>query len=196
MSGPASSSERDLLIQLKAGNQAAFEQLYHAHKQNLIGHLIRLLKSPDLAREVAQDTFLALWENREQLLVDQPLKPYLFKIASNQTFNIFKKASHDEKYRNYLYQAIEDGYEHIESLINEKEKKEVLQQILEKMPLRQRDIFQRCKLDGQAYKEVAAELNISVHTVHTQVKRANQFIKDYLAKHPELLLFLLFSVYP
>ena len=44
MSGPASSSERDLLIQLKAENKPPLSNPISAHKQNPIGHLIRLLK--------------------------------------------------------------------------------------------------------------------------------------------------------
>jgi len=60
------------------------------------------------------------------------------------------------------------------------------------MPERQRAVFSLCKLEGKSYQEVAEELNISAGTIHTQIKRANRFLKERIAQHPDLagLLFL------
>lgn len=187
------SEEIDLLKLLKQGDRTAFENIYKAYHYRLIGHLIRLLKSTDLAQEVVQETFIALWDHRSMIQVDKSIMPYLYQIASNKSFNIFKKAAHDQKYRAYLYPILEQGYEQIESSLYQKEQREILQKIIDKMPSRQRQIFIRCKLDGKTYEEVAAELHLSVHTVHTQIKRANQLIKESLIHYPDFLLAVLLS---
>lgn len=74
-------SEKELLLRLQEGDHGAFGKLYDTYHYNLVGHLIRLLKSTELAKEVAQDTFMALWEHRDRIDVEKPVKPYLFKIA-------------------------------------------------------------------------------------------------------------------
>lgn len=185
--------EKELLLRLQGGDHAAFEQVYNQYYYNLTGHLIRLLKSTDLAQEVVQDTFMALWEHRDRLDTDKPIKPYLFKIATNHTFNIFKKASHDQKYRAYLSPIIEAGYEQIETEIFKKENEKILQDILEKMPQKQREVFILCKLQGKSYQEVSDQLNISLHTIHTHIKRSHQFLKQNLAQYPAFIVPLMIS---
>ncbi|MBL1411538.1 RNA polymerase sigma factor [Sphingobacterium faecale] len=181
------SEEQELLLRLREGDRDAFELIYKAHYYRLTGLLIRLLKSTDLAQEVVQDTFVSLWDNRANVQKDRSIMPYLYRIASNKSFNIFKKATHDQKYRAYLYPILEEGYEQIETRLFQKEQREILQQIIDRMPERQRQIFIRCKLDGKTYDEVATELQVSVHTVHTQIKRANQLIRETLIQYPDFL---------
>ncbi|MFD2555082.1 RNA polymerase sigma factor [Sphingobacterium tabacisoli] len=187
------SEEQDLLRRLREGDRDAFECIYKAYHYRLIGHLIRLLKSTDLAQEVVQDTFVALWDSRSKLQVENSILPYLYRVASNKAFNLFRKAAHDQKYRAYLYPILEEGYEQIETRLFHKEQREILQNIIYKMPERQRQIFIRCKLDGKTYEEVATELQLSIHTVHTQIKRANQLIKETLIQYPDFLAAVLLS---
>lgn len=188
-------TERELLGKLREGSVKAFDQLYELHHYNLLGHLLVLLKSRELAKEVAQDTFMTLWEQRANIREESSIKPYLFKIASNLTFNIFKKASYDDRYRSYMYPIIESGYAHIEEDMMTKERRHLLNAILDKMPMQQREVFIRCKVEGKSYAEVGSELNLSPHTIHTHLKRANQFIKQYLIDYPEYVGLILLSVY-
>lgn len=188
------SEEQDLLRKLQQGDKKAFELIYRTYHYRLIGHLIRLLKSKDLAQEVVQETFIALWDSRDMLHVDNSILPYLYRIASNKTINIFKKAMHDQRYREYLYPLIEQGYEQIEQNLYHKEQREILQKIIEKMPERQREIFVLCKFEGKTYEEVANELQLSIHTVHTQIKRANQLIKENLVNYPEFILSIVATI--
>lgn len=185
------SEEQELLRKLQQGDKFAFEQLYKAFHYRLIGHLIRLLKSNDLAQEVVQETFIALWDSRSTVQSEKSIMPYLYKIAGNKVINIFKKAAYDQAYRAYLYPILEEGYEQIESTLYNKERRVILQTIIEKMPERQREIFILCKLEGKTYEEVAEELHLSIHTVHTQIKRANQFIKQHLTNYPEFITTIL-----
>ena len=186
--------ERELLLKLRDGDKMAFEQLYDKYYYDLTGHLIRLLKSTDLAKEVVQDTFMAVWEHRHRLDPEKPIKAYLYKIATNNTFNIFKKASHDQKYRAYLYPIIEAGYEQIETEIFKKENEQILSDILQKMPNKQREVFILCKLQGKSYQEVSDQLDISLHTIHTHIKRSHQFLKENLTQYPAFIGTFLISV--
>ncbi|WP_164112585.1 MULTISPECIES: RNA polymerase sigma factor [Sphingobacterium] len=184
-----------LLERLRDGDYDAFESLYQTLHHQLIGNLLKLLKSSDLAKEVAQDTFLVLWEQRASIKPDQSIYAYINKIASNKAYNIFRKASHDSRYRAYLFPILAAGYEQIESSFFKKERSEGLHRIIDEMPRRQKEIFTMFKMDGKSYEEIAVELKLSIHTVHTHIKRANQFLKDRIKDDPELFTLVWFALF-
>lgn len=186
------SIEYNLMNKLRHGDRSAFEHIYQIYNYELIGYLIKLLKSKELAQEVVQDTFIALWDNRSTVKVDSPIGPYLYTIAKNKSYNLLKRAAHDQKYREYLYPILEAGYEQIESNLYRKEQMALLEDIIAKMPERQRQIFILCKMEGKTYEEVANELELSIHTIHTQIKRSNQFIKNTLINYPEFVVAVIF----
>src|SRR5690554_6805393 len=94
--------ERELLIKLRDGDHSAFEKLYTHYSPVITAHLIHLLKSMDLAEEVAQDTFISVWEHRENIDSEKSFKSYLYKIATNKTYNLFCRASYDKALRSYM----------------------------------------------------------------------------------------------
>ena len=52
--------------------------------------------------------------------------------------------------------------------------------VIEELPDQSKVIFKRCVLDGKKYREVAQEMEISVNTVNTHMKRAYKFIRSRL----------------
>lgn len=181
--------EQYVLQRLRNGDEQAFEAIYNWYYQQLTGHLLRLLKSTELAKEVLQDTFMALWVHRERIDENKSIKAYLFKIATNHAYNIFKRAAHDEKVRAYLYPAIETSYEHIETHLLAKENEQRFHEIVQRMPAKQRTVYTLCKLHGKSYEEASRELNMSIGTIHTHIKRANQFLKKSITSFPEFSLY-------
>ena len=53
-----------LLAVIAKGDQEAFERLYLATRAKLYGVILRILRRPDLADEVMQDTYLKIWPCR------------------------------------------------------------------------------------------------------------------------------------
>lgn len=189
-----SNSERELLIALREGDQSAFEKLYFDYSKTITSHLLYLLKSSELAQEVLQDTFMAIWEYRLTIDIDQSFKSYLYKIATNKTYKMFRKASYDQKYMAYMQAVIEEGYHPIESYIYRKESQELLDKLLARMPEKQREVFVLFKLDGYSYAEIAQKLGISHSTINTHINRANQFLKKEILTNGEYISVLLLSL--
>jgi RNA polymerase sigma factor (sigma-70 family) len=71
-----------------------------------------------------------------------------------------------------------------------------INQIVEQMPPRRREIFLKSKFEGRSSKEIAAELNISAGTVDNQVSEGLRFIRTQLTTEKVgLLLFAIVFVY-
>lgn len=180
-------SERELLLRLQEGDDKAFTELYNQYSMVIMAHLMYMLKSTELADEVLQDTFMAVWTNRHAVDPDQSFKAYLYKIATNNTYKLFRKAAYDRTYRAHMLPILEGGYNNIESKIYQKEHEELLNRLLDKMPAKQREVYRLHKIDGYSYKEIAEQLGISHNTINSYITRGNQYIKSQLLNNPEFL---------
>lgn len=186
----------ELLERLRDGDQRSFDKLYSAYSSHITAHLLTLLKSRELAQEVAQDTFIDLWVNREAIDPEKSIKSYLFKIATNKTYNLFKRAAHDKKLREHMLPILEEGHNNIDAYIQAKENQEFLTSLLEKMPEKQREVYRLFKIEGYSYQEISDNLGISHSTINTHISRANQFLKTTIRDNPEILIALLIMNHP
>jgi RNA polymerase sigma-70 factor (family 1) len=166
-------NEIELVRRLKEGDHDAFEMLYHVYKDRLIGNLLRILKSRALVEEQVQDVFLKVWKGRDNIDVEKPFKAYLFTIAANMAKNVIRSAYYDKQMRATLLPVDQRIYMHVEEQITADENKQVLHNLLEKLPPQRRTVFTLCKLEGKSYKEVSELLNISENTVNDHIRKAN-----------------------
>jgi len=176
--------EKQLLLDLKAGDHMAFEAIYHKYKVPIISSMLRLMKSPTLVEELVQELFLKIWEGRELVDADRPIKAYLFQIATNMAKNTFRKAYYEKKMKDLLLPFDEQVYSQIESYIEKKENKVILDRILAYLPSQRRHVYESCKIQQLSYKEVAAQLGVSENTINDHIKKANAQIRD-IVMHKE-----------
>ncbi|TDQ77901.1 RNA polymerase sigma factor [Sphingobacterium yanglingense] len=186
--------ERQLLVDLKRGDHAAFQELYNMYKRSIVTSMLRLLKSPVLVEELVQELFLALWDNRENIDTDRSIRAYLFVIANNMAKNTLRKAYYDKKMRSMLQPFDEQVYVQIDDHIRKKENQALLQQILSYLPSRRREVYTLCKLEQLSYKEVAQRLGITENAVNDHVKKANAQIRDLIVDKEILWLVLFFCI--
>ena len=68
---------------IRAGDEPAFTALAERHRGELMVHCYRMLGSFDDAEDALQDTFLRAWRYRESLKDGAPLRPWLYRVATN-----------------------------------------------------------------------------------------------------------------
>ncbi len=183
-------NERALLLRLREGDHQAFGSLFSIYSPIITGHLLRLLKAPELVEEILQDTFLSLWECRERIDPDKNIKAYLFRISINKARDLFRRAMQDKQIRALLYRTVSEGYEHIETELIRRENRDLLSRLLDRLPERQRKVYVLCKVEGLSYREVSDRLGISENTVNSHIRRANALLKQYLSNTSEVTILL------
>ena len=72
---------------IKEGDEAAFELFFRAEYNNVVTFLNRYLRNSLLAQDVAQESFIALWQKREQIDAAGNIRAYIFTIARNRALN-------------------------------------------------------------------------------------------------------------
>ena len=163
-------------------SENAYEKLFKSLFPALYRFCYYLLKSRELAEEVANDVMITLWKNRKKLPEVQNIKVYTFVIARNLCLNFLNK--HSKRKPIYLedieVQIVLDSLNPEQILIND-ELKRKLEQATEALPNKCKLVFKLIKEDGLSYKETAAILNISTKTVDahlvTAVKKLTTVLK-------------------
>lgn len=184
------STEKDLVMLLLQDNEAAFEELYHLYSNRLLGYLLKLVKSETVAAELLQDTFVKLWNNREKIDPEQSFRSYLFRIAENCVYDFFRKAARDKKLQSALIHSACE-YSHIEENVFNKENEQLLQQAINSLPPKRRQVFQMVKMEDRSYEEVSRLLNISTSTVNDHIVKATKTVLENLERSHVIALGIL-----
>src|SRR3546814_8795603 len=80
---PSSKVSADLLRRLREGDAAAFGKIYEIFAPVLYQRLWRLLKDSEMVEDILQDTFLKIWEKREEITLDHAFTTYLYRYTAN-----------------------------------------------------------------------------------------------------------------
>lgn len=169
-------SELDLVKLVKLGDKIAFQKIFESYYKRLWAYLFTLCKDQDLSADLAQQAFIALWENREKLDSEKSLKSYLFAIAYN------KFATHQKKIKKEI-SFLEDLKKETLFSINEEDEDfefrvKKIKLLIESLPERCQEILKLNKIQGLKYREIAEELGISLKTVEAQMRIAFQKIRE------------------
>jgi len=75
--------EKALILQAQAGNRAAFEELVHRYDRNVLRLALNLLRRPEDARDVYQESFLKVYKNLHRFRFECSFYTWLYRIVTN-----------------------------------------------------------------------------------------------------------------
>jgi len=186
--------EKELLSQLKLGNEEAFEQLYHIYSLQIFKKLLRLVKQEEVTKELLQDVFLRIWEKREMIDPDKSFRAYLYRIAQNLVVDLFRRAAYDRKLLEHLIAATTELYNPIEEVSNLNDSNAILQHAIDSLPPQRRKIYTLCKIEGKSYDEVSQLLGISTSTISDHIVKATKSLKIHFATNEMAVIILAATV--
>ncbi|AMP99696.1 hypothetical protein AY601_2814 [Pedobacter cryoconitis] len=189
--GIADLNDESLLLMLKSGDQLAFSEIYQRYWPILYRHAFRMLKSDAESEDVVQDIFIKFWKTAPNLPDHTTLGAYLYTMVRNTVLNIIAKSSVHASYRSDLERFMVDGYELSDHLVREKILAKLIEQEIQQLPSRMREVFERKRIDHLSYKEIAEAMNISELTVKTQMNKAITILRRKLGNHIALFFTLL-----
>ena len=186
-------SENEILLirAFKKGDQKAFEKLFNQYHKKLYAYLMRLLGSKEDAEEIVQESFIKIWEKREEFIEGYSFDAFLFTIAKNTFLNFTREKVNRRVFEDHFQIINEMESDKTDDYVIFKETREIIRLIIEGMPPRRREVFMMRKVEGLSRKEISEKLGISVITVDSQLLKANTYLKDELKKYGLLLICLL-----
>jgi RNA polymerase sigma-70 factor (ECF subfamily) len=170
-------SDTELIALLKDGDHAAFKEIYKRYDKLLYVFAYRKLKDREEAKDVVQEVFAWLWNNRLSVPAGATLAAYLYKSVLNKIFNIFQHQNIIQKWVATGKHYIDVSDSETDYLIREKDIQEIIQRAIDRMPGKMREIYELKRKQYLTVKQIAEELDLSEHTVSTQLKRAQKHLK-------------------
>lgn len=184
-----SQDERQLVIQLKDGNQASFQKLYAAYAPKLFGFSRKYLKSQEDAEEIVQEVFLRIWEKKENIDENQSFSSYIIQAAKHRIYNGFRKRVNEQAYLDFLIHADDVSRNFTELDVEYHEIKSKAENAISAMPPKRQEIFRLSRESGLKNKEIAEKLQISIKTVENQMGQALKYLREELIAY-QMIIFL------
>ena len=175
-----------------------FEQFYITWYSRAKYFAREYVHSESDAENIIQDVFLHLYERRDLMDAYTNLTAYLFTSIKNRCLDYLRKWVLEQE----TAQGVQDEFEmelrmKYDSLeifntqfSDETDIGELLDNALQKLPERCRNIFIMNKLEGKKQKEIAEELNLSINTVESQMGIAYKKLREELKDCQPLFIFL------
>lgn len=179
------------ITELKHDSHQAFSVLYDTYADLLYGFVLIHSKSPFLAEEIVQDTFIKIWTNRHTLNTEGSFKSLLFTMAKNQMIDSFRAQINRAEFPDFIAYCEEQQAEHnpVETDIYFEDFYEKLTRAKQSLPNRQRLIFELNREKGLNLKTIAEKLDISEQTVKNQLTSALKFLREKLKDYSYFFLY-------
>lgn len=182
--------EKDLIVRLKAGDQTAFELLFHFYYPGLVMYSTQFTTDRMEAEEIVQDFFVRFWQKHQQILLTDSLKGYLFLSVKNGCLNYLKHKKVEEKYIRQMAELSNRHLAYDPDLYLATELQDKVKNAIDLLPEKCREIFIMSRIQGLKNEEIATNLNISKRTVETQISKALKVLRIELKDYIGLMILL------
>lgn len=170
-----------LINRLIQGEQKAFKEAYFLYYDKLF-HLGRRFEhrflSPD---DFVQETFLKLYNNRNQLNPAVPFDKQLYVICRNLIINHLKRDHKIIPIENFISELTLEESTSAEEDTQIKRKQ--LYAWVSQLPQQQQKVYTMHKLENYSYAEIAQITKLSKKTIANHIYLANIFIQKKISNH-------------
>jgi RNA polymerase sigma-70 factor (ECF subfamily) len=191
--GARPSSEALFIEKLQRGDSAAFEKLVGERSGEIYGLLCRLTENREEARDLTQETFLRAFQSIASFRGESDLRTWIYRIAINQARNRWRWWRRRRRDSTFSLDSTEDvGSQSLVATLKADSSRDPEQdtlahereRALRKALIGLRRVYRETvilrDIEGFAYEEIAAALDISIGTVKSRLARGRQELRRKL----------------
>ncbi len=182
MTNKKSNIDAELISRLKKDDHDSFQQLFDRYSHTLFRFSFCYLKSKEAAEDVVQEVFLKIWNRRNEIKNDTSFQSYLFTIALNAVRKHFNKLSRQNELKHDILLEFSESKSRIDDKPDYQALLDKLDNLVDRMPEKRREIFIKKKIEDKSLKEIAEECSITPKTVEYHITEAMKFLKTEFEK--------------
>lgn len=184
-------------MQTLSGYKVQFEEVYVSHYARMKRFAQQYLIREEDAENIVHDIFVELWEKKIEFSSFVNIDGYLFMALKNKSIDFLRRKTLEQ----HTIEEIQDEYirnlklklasleELNNRLFSDNNIDTIIQKAIDTLPEKCREIFVMNKIEGKKQRRIAEELNISIHTVESQMAIAYKKLKEALKDFIPLFLF-------
>ena len=180
-----------LMLNFKAGDQRAFQHLFDKYKKRVINYCFRYCGHPQVAEELAQETFLRVYKAAPRYRPQARFSTWLFKIAANVCLNEIRKPVYRARLESIDPPAADNAHAGREIamepdqsmpdlLLEAHQHQALIRNAMSGLSDDQRSALLLRVTEGFSYLEIAKQINRSENHVKTLIHRGRQRLKKLL----------------
>jgi RNA polymerase sigma-70 factor (ECF subfamily) len=187
------STDHELVTFARTGSEKAYRELLDRYQRPVFSLIYRMVRDRELAEDLAQETFVKVFNNLEKYNPKYKFSSWIFKIGSNLAIDTLRKKepktvsldgsryarTDDEVAATRISVASHD--EDPEQLLLAKELGAEIESAIGSLRAEYRTAILLRHVEGRAYEEIAEIMEVPLGTVKTYIHRARSELRELLA---------------
>ncbi|PIF32219.1 RNA polymerase sigma-70 factor (ECF subfamily) [Flavobacterium sp. 9] len=180
-------SDQHYIDKILQGETNAFAVLVDRYKNMIYTLALKMIKNKEEAEEVAQDTFIKVYNSLGKFKGDSKFSTWIYKIAYNTCLDNLKKNKKED-----LNISIDDFSAHLIktmdnalSALEDKERKQTIQNCLNLLPSEENFLLTLFYFEDQSLEEIGKIMSINANNVKVKLFRSRQKLAVILKKQLE-----------
>jgi RNA polymerase sigma-70 factor (ECF subfamily) len=179
-------SDIELTALLREGDEQAFTEIFNRYNRLLFVHAHKLLNDEEEARDLVQEIFVLIWDNRESLHFKHNFSGFLYTSIRNRIFDLLAHKKVESKYLDSIGAFFSQGIAQTDHLLRSNQLQVLIEKEIGLLPPKMREIFELSRKENMSHKAIALELDLSEKTVRNQINNALKILRIKLG----LLIYL------
>ena len=186
-------TDHDLIALAASGSEKAYRELLDRYQRPVFSLIYRMVRDREQAEDLAQETFVKVFNHIDSFNPKYKFSSWIFKIASNLTIDALRKkdlntvsldgsrhaSTPDEIDATRI--TVESRDENPEEFLEAKELGQEIEGAIGKLRPEYRTAILLRHVEGRPYEEIAEIMGIPLGTVKTYIHRARGELKETLA---------------
>ena len=193
--------EIDYWNSIRDGNNVALRDLYNTYADMLYKYGMKIAQDSEWVEDAIQTVFLNIYEKRRALSRPQSIRAYLYSSVRYEILQEFRRkqqtVSLENEFTNkngevdYDFRLEIDPSKLIELNEEEREKQEILQQILNSLKGKQREVIYLRFYKGLSYEEVASIFNTNPQQIYKAISRIIKKLREQNVYNKAFIAFII-----
>lgn len=175
---PVKDDIQDYVQAFRRGEEAGFTYFFNSFYKALTYYAFRIIQDRQTAEEIVSDSFIKIWQRHETFEHVRVIRSWLYTTVRHSCIDWLRQrqtaAEHEQRLADRLKDAVEA------SVLHELIRAEVIREIhaaITNLPPQCRQVFKLLYIQGKSLKQVAEEMQLSIHTIKNQRARGLTILK-------------------
>lgn len=174
--------DKELLYQFRdpGTKESAFTAILRKYQEKLYWHIRRMVVDHDDTNDVLQNMFIKVWKGLENFREDSQLYTWLYRIATNESLTFLEQ---QKKRASSSLSDVENGLENklkADTNFDANRLEWKLQLAIQKLPEKQRVVFNLRYYDEMPYEEMSRVLDTSEGALKASYHHAAKKIEEFI----------------
>ncbi|BAV06898.1 RNA polymerase sigma-70 factor, ECF subfamily [Filimonas lacunae] len=178
-------NEPELLLCLSKGDPDAYRALFEQYWDAVYAIALKLCKQPELAKDLAQESFIKIWNHRDKLTGVTHFTPFLFTLTRHLVIDHLRRKVFTVGNEAYLTAYFSDDAGTPQEKAEYKELEHLLNRAVNSLPPQMQQVFRLSRFEGLSHAEIALRMNITRVTSKSYMVRALNGIRQYLSQYSD-----------